>query len=122
MANKKVLIIEDEVALNETLSDLLGRTYKIYSAVDGPDGLKKIQKEKPDLVLLDIFLPGMDGFEILEKIQKDKKLSEIPVIILSNCGGQKDIERGLELGAKEFLIKANTDLKSISGKVASAIK
>ncbi|MCK5211867.1 response regulator, partial [Candidatus Parcubacteria bacterium] len=87
MSNKKetILIIEDEKLLLDVLSKKLEReNYNILTAVDGEDGAKKIIKHKPDLVLLDMVLPSLDGYDILQKI-KDEKL-DVPVIIISNSG------------------------------------
>ena len=69
--------------------------------------MKKIKSEKPDLILLDLILPGIDGFEVLSQTKKDPEVSSIPVIILSNLGQKEDIERGLKLGATDYLIKAH---------------
>lgn len=107
--NKKtILIVEDDKFLRELMNQkLLREGFETEEAVDGEQGIQKIKEVKPDLVLLDLILPGIDGFEVLAKIKEDPILSAIPVIILSNLGQKDDIERGLQLGAKDYLIKAH---------------
>jgi DNA-binding response OmpR family regulator len=115
---KKVLIIEDDKFLRELLGKKLSSlSYNPILAIDGEEGLEKIKKEKPDVVLLDLMLPGMNGFEVLEKAKKDPTISNIPVIILSNLGQSEDIEKGLRLGAKDFLVKAHFTPQEIVNKL-----
>ena len=105
---KKILIIEDDKFLRELISrKLTNEDYEVSEAVDGEEGLKKIKDEKPDLILLDLILPGIDGFEVLAKMKEDQSLSQIPVVILSNLGQKDEVEKGLNLGAVDFLIKAH---------------
>ncbi len=104
----KILVVEDDRFLREMISRKLDKEgYEVVQAVDGEQGEEKIKEEKPDLVLLDLILPGIDGFEVLERVKKDPEVSEIPVMILSNLGQKSEIERGLSLGAVDFLIKAH---------------
>jgi DNA-binding response OmpR family regulator len=107
--NKKtILIVEDDKFLRELMNQkLLREGFETEEAVDGEQGIQKIKEVKPDLVLLDLILPGIDGFEVLSKIKEDPTLAEIPIIVLSNLGQKDDIERGLQLGAKDYLIKAH---------------
>lgn len=105
---KKILIIEDDVFLNELMAKkLLEEGFDVLKAANGEEGLEQARQENPDLILLDLILPGMDGFEILEKLKEDQETSPIPVIILSNLGQREDIERGFDLGADDYLIKAH---------------
>jgi len=120
---KKILIIEDDKFLRELiLRKLLKAGYKVSYAIDGEEGLKKIKEEKPDLVLLDLILPGTDGFEVLEKTKSDIEISSISVIILSNLGQKEDIERGLKLGAIDFLVKAHFTPQEIVDKIEKILK
>ena len=107
--NKKtILIVEDDKFLRELMNQkLLREGFNTEEAVDGEQGIQKIKEVKPDLVLLDLILPGIDGFEVLSKIKEEPSLSSIPVIVLSNLGQKDDIEKGLQLGAKDYLIKAH---------------
>lgn len=120
---KTILIIEDDKFLRELIvQKLLKEEYDISEAIDGEEGLKKVKEEKPDLVLLDLILPGIDGFEVLSQMKRDDTLSQIPVIILSNLGQKEDVERGLNLGAVDYLIKAHFTPGEIIEKVKNALK
>lgn len=114
----KILIIEDDKFLKDLLSRKLKREkIEIITAIDGEEGLKKIKAKKPSLVLLDLILPGMNGFDVLKKIKEDPKISKVPVIVLSNLGQKEDISRALELGANDFLVKAHFTLGEITRRV-----
>lgn len=121
--SKNILVIEDDKFLRELIAQKLSRDgYEVSEAIDGEEGIKKIQKEKPDLVLLDLILPGIDGFEVLTKMKKDSTISSVPVIILSNLGQKDDVERGLKLGAVDYLIKAHFTPGEIVDKVRDVLK
>lgn len=108
MDQKKVLSIEDDVFLSSLVSGkLIEAGFSVITAATGSDGLAKVKLERPHLVLLDIMLPDMGGFEILEKLKTDPDTRAIPVIILSNLGGRDEIEKGIELGAASYLVKSN---------------
>lgn len=120
---KKILIIEDDKFLRELIvQKLIKEGYETSEAVDGEEGIKKVKEEKPDLVLLDLILPGIDGFEVLSKKREDSSLVQIPVIVLSNLGQKEDVERGLKLGAVDYLIKAHFTPGEIIEKVKNALK
>lgn len=120
--SQKILVVEDDKFLRELISQKLAKEgYNVCEAVDGEDGVKKIKQEKPDLVLLDLILPGIDGFEVLSQTKEDSEVSKIPVIILSNLGQREDIERGLKLGAVDYLIKAHFTPGEIIEKVKKAL-
>ncbi len=120
---KKILIIEDDKFLRELISQkLLKEGYDIVEAVDGEKGIKSIKDEKPDLVLLDLILPGIDGFEVLARTKKDQNTAQVPVIILSNLGQKDDIEKGLKMGAAGYLIKAHFTPAEIIEKIGAVLK
>lgn len=120
---KKILIVEDDKFLRELISQkLVKEGYDISEAIDGEEGIKKVKEEKPDLVLLDLILPGADGFEVLSRIKADPALAPIPVIILSNLGQKDDIEKGLKLGAVDYLIKAHFTPAEIIEKIKIVLK
>jgi len=120
---KTILIIEDDKFLRELIAQkLLKENYEISEAVDGEEGIKKIREEKPDLILLDLILPGIDGFEVLSRMKSGEEISSIPVIILSNLGQKEDVERGLNLGAKDYLIKAHFTPGEIIEKIKKILK
>ena len=115
---KRILIIEDDEFLLGLLVEKLTKEQFIVSvAFDGEEGLKKLKQEEPDLIILDLILPGMHGFEFLKRIKKDPKTSQIPVIILSNLGQRQEIEQGIKLGAVDYLVKANFTPKEIVEKI-----
>jgi len=120
---KRILFIEDERTLQKTFKDLLEKeSFEMISAFDGKEGLSLIKTEKPDLILLDLILPGVDGFEVLKRIKVDEEIKEIPVIILTNLEDTVDINRALELGATTYLVKANYSPKEVLEKIKKALK
>jgi len=120
---KKILVIEDDKFLRELISQkLLKEGYDIAEAMDGEKGVDAIKAENPDLILLDLILPGIDGFEVLSRIKSDPSMSGIPVIILSNLGQKDDIEKGLKMGAVDYLIKAHFTPNEIVEKIRSIMK
>ncbi len=113
-----ILIVEDDKFLRELISrKLLNEGFKIDEAIDGEEALRKIEEAKPDLVLLDLILPGLDGFEVLERIKDNPSTNIVPVLILSNLGQRDEIERGLKLGAVDFLVKAHFTPEEIVDKI-----
>ena len=118
MISKKILIIEDEEVLLGLLQKKLTKEgYRVLLARDGEVGLKIMNKEKPDLVLLDIIMPVKDGFEVMEVMHKDEKLNKIPIIIISNSGQPVELERAKALGARDWLIKTELDPQEVLEKV-----
>jgi len=118
-----ILVIEDDKFLRELMAQkLIKEGFRISEAIDGEEGLKKIKEEKPGLVLLDLILPGIDGFEVLTRMKEDPEISQTPVIILSNLGQREDVERGLKLGATDYLIKAHFTPGEIIEKIKNIIK
>ena len=115
---KKLIIVEDEAILQKAMSiELLGPEVQVLAASDGEAGLSLIQKEHPDLVLLDLMLPKLGGFEVLKKLKEDAATKDIKVVILSNLGQDEDKKKGLELGAVDYYVKSSTDLSDLSEKV-----
>lgn len=115
---KKVLIIEDDPFLNEMYAAKFNQEdFEVEVAIDGKEGLNKIKESKPDLILLDIVLPKMDGFEILKQIKADPSLKKIPIILLTNLGQKSEVEKGLKLGADEYIIKAHFTPTAVVAKV-----
>ena len=118
ITNAKVLVVEDDMFLAKILSTKLEKEgFSVVLAFDGEEALNKLKKEIPDLILLDLILPKKNGFEVLEEIKLDDKLNKIPVIILSNLGQQSDVVKGKELGAVDYLIKANFSLDEVISKI-----
>jgi len=124
MANpsKKILIIEDEDIIIEVLEKKLKEAgYETDIARDGKKGIEKAKEVKPDLILLDIMMPVMDGFEVMENMNKDEELKDIPVLIVSNSGQPVELNRARELGADDWLIKTEFDPIEVLEKVRRII-
>jgi len=120
---KKILVIEDDKFLRELITQkLIKEDFEVSEAVDGEEGIKKIKEEKPDLILLDLILPGIDGFEVLARMKKESTLSSIPVVILSNLGQKDDVEKGLKMGAVDYLIKAHFTPGEIIEKIKAVLE
>jgi len=114
----RVLLIEDEKEVAELYKlKLTLDGYEVTLAESGQEGLDLAFKEAPELIFLDLKMPGMDGFEVLKKLRESPKTKDTPVLILSNFDEQDLIEKGLTLGANEYLIKSQFTPEAISGKV-----
>ena len=119
---KKILIVEDEEIILDLLQKKLTEVgYEISVARDGEEGLRMIREIKPNLILLDIIMPKMGGFEVMEEMQKDRELKKIPVIVVSNSGQPVEIDKAQELGAKDWLIKTEFDPQEVIDKVIKQI-
>lgn len=119
---KKILLIEDEeLILNLLQRKLEKEGYKVSVARDGEEGLEKMRKSPPDIILLDIIMPKMGGFEVMEEAKKDKYLRSIPIIIVSNSGQPVELDRAKRLGARDWLIKTEFDPKEVIVKIKKQI-
>ena len=115
---KKILIIEDDKILREALIEALtSANYEFASAVDGDEGVKKAKSEKPDLILLDLMLPGKNGYNVLLDLSKSEELKKIPVIVLTVLDSEYSLETCKLAGAKDYLIKSEYSLAEIVKKV-----
>ncbi|MCK4554723.1 response regulator [Candidatus Parcubacteria bacterium] len=122
---KKILIVEDDQFLLDLCVKRFNQSgYKVDFAVDGEKGLEKIIENKPDLILLDLIIPGIDGFDVLKKVRvnKSKSIAKIPIIVLSNLGQKSDVQKALKLGASDYLIKAHFTTDDIISKVKKHLK
>ena len=119
---KKILLIEDEEIMISLLQrKLTMEGYEISVTRDGEEGLKAMREVRPDLILLDIIMPKMGGFEVMTEMQKDKTLAKIPVMVISNSGQPVEIDRSQKLGAKDWLIKTEFDPQEVVEKVVKQI-
>ena len=115
---KLLLVDDDPLLVRMYQKKMTNDGYEVETAGDGVEGLQKASQFKPDLILLDIMMPKMNGFEVLKKLKADSELSKTPVVILSNVGGsQEDIDKGLELGAVSYLVKAGNRPSAVVAKV-----
>jgi len=109
-----ILLVEDDTFLIDILvQKFQSDGYEVIHAGDGETALEKAHENEPDLIFLDIILPGMNGFEVLKQLKDDEKIKDIPVAFLSNLGQKEDIEKGKRLGAIDFIVKANHSLEEI---------
>ncbi|HMB65605.1 MAG TPA: response regulator [Patescibacteria group bacterium] len=125
MADKqiKILLVEDDsflLSMYSTKFEL--ENFDVTIAEDGEKGWKLAQKEDPDVILLDIKLPKMDGFEVLKKIKGNKETSNIPVILLTNLSQKEDRDKGLDLGADDYLVKAHFMPSEVVGKIKKLLQ
>lgn len=120
---KKIIIIEDEEVLRNLLKEkLIQEGYQVISAQDGQIGLDKIRTESPDLILLDIVMPKKGGFEVIEELNLDERLKQIPIIVISNSGQPVELDRVKELGAVDWLIKTDFSPQEVVGKVKKYLR
>lgn len=120
--NKKILIVEDEGILLELLTDKFQNSgFKVKGVQTGEEGLKLALNDRPDLILLDIILPKMDGLTMLRKLRKDSWGKEVPVIILSNLGDHKKVIEAIEIGVYDFLVKSNVKLSEVVDQVRQVL-
>ncbi|MCX6796621.1 MAG: response regulator [Candidatus Falkowbacteria bacterium] len=126
MSNKngkiKILLIEDDPFLSSMYSAKFEmENFAVSAAEDGEKGLKMAYSVKPDIILLDILMPKMNGFEVLEKLKANKETESIPVILLTNLNQKDEIERGMSLGADDYLIKAHFMPSEVVDKIKKII-
>lgn len=115
---EKILIIEDEeIMINLLQKKLTKEGYEVSITRNGEQGLKAMREARPDLILLDIIMPKMGGFEVLEEMTGDKKLKDIPVIIISNSGQPVELSRARELGVQDWLVKTDFNPQEVIDKV-----
>jgi DNA-binding response OmpR family regulator len=115
---EKILIIEDEKFLLEMYQSRFEKAgYQVLTARTGKPGIKIAEKEKPDLIILDILMPEMDGYEVIKKIREDSQTKKIPVLVLSNLGQQEEVNQGLKLGADDYVIKTDLTPTELLDKV-----
>ncbi len=119
---KKILFIEDEKEVVEAFAERFKQhNVEVISAGDGQEGLKLAEEQKPDLILLDLILPKMHGFEFLEKLRSDESLKDTPVIVLSNLGGELNVTKAKDLGVKDYLVKTETKVDQTVEKIVNQL-
>lgn len=123
IVRRKILLIEDEEATYMALTPLLKEGgFEVFHTVDGEKGLEIATAEKPDVILLDLILPGFSGLDVLVKLKQNDATKNIPVIILSQLSDQDSISRGIALGAIGYLVKSEYQLDDILEKVKEILK
>lgn len=123
MSKGKILLVEDDAFLSELYVTKFGEVgYEIIVAEDGQEGLSLAEKLKPDLILLDIVLPRLDGLTVLRSVKEREAIKDIPVILLTNLGQQEDVDRGIALGAADYVIKAHFTPTEVVAKVDAVLR
>ncbi|QQG42965.1 MAG: response regulator [Candidatus Giovannonibacteria bacterium] len=119
----KILAVEDDKFLRDLIVQKLRKEgFATFEAIDGEEGLKMAKEHRPDLILLDLILPGMDGFEVLRRMKSDQNTSSIPIIVLSNLGQKEDMDRAVSGGAEDFMVKAHFTPGEIISKIKVILK
>jgi DNA-binding response OmpR family regulator len=117
-----ILIVEDDPVLKNLLGTTFSGKYETLYASDGGQALQYIEEHKPKLILLDLMLPNIGGFEVLQKIRaRTDELKDVPVVIVSNLGQNEDKERAMKLGANDYMVKAEVSIEEIEAKVKKFI-
>jgi CheY-like chemotaxis protein len=117
-----ILLAEDDRILRKAgEATLKKKGYTVIAAVDGEDALAKAREHKPDLILLDVIMPKLQGFEVLASLKQDSSTRDIPVIMLSNLQEESDIRKAAEAGALGYLVKSNVQLDTLTAKIAEVL-
>lgn len=118
----KILIIEDDPLMSRMYQKIFTfEGYEVDVAENGEDGLVKVKNGNPNLVLLDIMMPKMNGFEVLEKLKSDPATKKLPIVILTNLAGQKDAETAMSKGAVKYIVKSEYEPKQIANMVKEVL-
>ena len=120
--SRRILLVEDDRFLRKAAEAALRqRGFALLTAVDGEEALRQAVAEKPDLILLDLIMPKLQGFEVLRRLKEDPATVAIPVIVLSNLGQEGDIQRAMDSGAAAYFIKSNLSLQDLAKEVDKAL-
>jgi DNA-binding response OmpR family regulator len=121
-SGKKVLWVEDDKLIGSILEKkFISSGFDLFHAHNGEEAMNHLKDHVPDIIILDLMLPGMDGFEILQKVRMDQKLKSVPAMILSNLSKPSDLEKAKILGASKFLVKASSSLDKIVDEVKAIV-
>lgn len=119
----KILLIEDDLPLLRAYQIAFSKLgHEVEHAIDGEDGINKAKSQKPDLILLDLFLPKKSGFEVLKELKSDPLYKHIPIICLSVLDQNGEIEKAKALGADDYMVKSDTSLQEIVKRVLQRLK
>jgi CheY-like chemotaxis protein len=119
---RRILLVEDDRFLRKAAeATLRQRGYAVVTAADGEEALQRAAAEAPDLVLLDLIMPKLQGFEVLRRLKADPGTAGIPVIVLSNLGQERDVQQAMEGGAVAYFIKSNLSLQDLAREVEKVL-
>lgn len=118
----RILLVEDDKFLSLALGDKLTREgFTVVKAANGEEALAKVRLERPDLILLDLIMPQKTGFEVLADIKLEPSTRDIPVIVLSNLGQEVDIKKAKDLGASDYLVKSDVEMRTVVEKIKAEL-
>ena len=119
---RRILLVEDDRFLRKAAETTLKQQgYTVITAADGEEALRVARSAPPDLILLDVIMPKLNGFQVLDALKKDPTTAHIPVIILSNLGQDRDVQQAMEAGATAYYIKADLSLQALVQRVGEAL-
>jgi DNA-binding response OmpR family regulator len=122
-AKKKILVVEDDTALRAMYKGKFEADgFEVLTADNGADGLELAKNEKPDIIMLDVIMPQIDGFSVLQELKNDTKTKSIPTIMLTSLGTDEDKEKGEKMGAVDYIVKANLTPAQVSEKIKKYLK
>jgi DNA-binding response OmpR family regulator len=120
--NKKILLVEDDAFVSDIYQTKLGQVgFDVTSAENGVEAIKRLEENLPDLILLDIVMPYMDGMEVLKKLKENEKWKNIPVVLLTNLSEKEKVEEGVRIGANDYLIKSHFTPSEVVTKVKALL-
>lgn len=118
LKGKKIVLVEDDSLMSGILAThLMNEGFEVVSITDGARAFERVAAEQPRIVLLDIILPNVSGFDVLQKLKQNESTKAIPILILSNLGSTEEMKRGIDLGAEGYLVKANNMVEEIVAKI-----
>lgn len=116
LSGKKILVVDDTEVNIDILVDALGDDYDVRVAMDGESALEVVNADRPDLILLDILMPGIDGYEVCKRLKKDPKTNDIPIIFVTGVGEALQKKLGFQLGCVDYITKP-FDISEVTNKV-----
>ncbi len=119
----RILIAEDEDILLNVLKDRFeAEGWEVFVAKDGEEAIDSIAKNSLDLILLDLLMPKKDGFEVLKEVRDNTELKNLPIVVLSNLGGDEDIKKAMQLGANDYFVKTQHPMSEVVEKINALVK
>jgi DNA-binding response OmpR family regulator len=119
---KKILVIEDDHFLSSLIKARLEKDgFNVLQSFDGEEAIQQLKRDRPDLVILDLIMPKVTGFEVLQMISITPGLDKVPVVILSNLAQDSDIEKARQLGAREYFVKVKISIDDLIGKIKTLV-
>jgi CheY-like chemotaxis protein len=118
----RLLLIEDDRFLRKAAEVMLRKQgFDVLTAPDGEAGVEAAIEQRPDVVLCDLIMPKMQGFQVIERLKQDERTAAIPVIVMSNLGQESDVQRAMAAGAVAYVVKSNVALQELAGKVRAVL-